>query len=445
MINEALISQANSFLKRNLENTLHLELNGHKSVLLLGSRRAGKTSVLKRLILYLSAVKKEPLSQIFYYDLENVSDLNDLESVSSNPLQILDLSKTKGANTKKKIYIFIDEIQYLNNPSSLLKLTYDHLVNVQIIASGSSTLKIKQKLKDSLVGRKHTYILHPLTFIEFLEFNNRQDLTKTIIKRPEEAFKVPSINADLKKLTEEFILFGGYPEIVLLNSDDEKIRELSEIYSDYVKKDIKDFLKIDNVDKFNQLSKILSVNTGNLINLQDLSRDLGLSKPTIENYLFLLENTYTLSRILPFYQNKRKEIISTKKVFFNDTGLRNFLINNFSFLATRVDSGALFENAVFDELNKYLSVNEDVHFWRTQSGAEVDFIKVKGVDFCPIEVKYQNMTRSEVSSSMKNFISVYHPPVFYVFTKDYFGETKFNSTQINYYPFYFLSYFLRNN
>ena len=245
-------------------------------------------------------------------------------------------------------------------------------------------------------------------------------------------------------MTEEFIVFGGYPEIVLLSSDDEKIRELSEIYSDYVKKDIKDFLNIDNLDKFSQLAKILSVNAGNLINLQDLNCDLGLSKPTVENYLFLLENTYTLSRITPFYQNKRKEIIAAKKVFFNDTGLRNFLINNFSSLSSRVDSGALFENAVFGELNKHLDINEEVHFWRTQSGAEVDFIKVKGVEFCPIEAKNQNMKRPEISSSMKNFINAYHPPKFYVFTKDFLGKTKFNSTQINYYPFYFLTYFLKS-
>ena len=352
MISENLISQAKSFLPRKLEKTLRLELAGHKSVLLLGSRRAGKTSVLKRLISYLIETQKQPSAQVFYYDLENISDLNDLESVASNPLQILDLSKTKGADIKKKVYIFIDEVQYLNNPSSLLKLTYDHLVNIQIVASGSSTLKIKQKLKDSLVGRKHTYLLHPLTFIEFLEFNNRRDLSEVIVKRPKEAFRVPSINNDLKKMTEEFIVFGGYPEIVLLSSDDEKIRELSEIYSDYVKKDIKDFLNIDNLDKFSQLAKILSVNAGNLINLQDLNCDLGLSKPTVENYLFLLENTYTLSRITPFYQNKRKEIIAAKKVFFNDTGLRNFLINNFSSLSSRVDSGALFENAVFGEPNR---------------------------------------------------------------------------------------------
>lgn len=440
MINADFITQAEKYLKRDIEISLEKDLLGHKVILLLGSRRVGKTSVLKRLTLHLVEKKNVNLSQIFYFDLENIADLSDIESVAENPLELKNLALAKGANTKNKIYIFIDEVQYLNSPSSLLKINYDHNDNIQIIASGSSTLQIKAKLKDSLVGRKHQYFLHPLTFAEFLIFKNRNDLLKTFTSRPGFAKKVPSLVSELKKYVEEFILFGGYPEIVLTKTPEEKSRELSEIYSDYVRKDIKDYLKIANLDKFNRLVKVLAVNSGNLINLQDLSNDLELSKPTIENYLFLLENTFTISRISPFFRNKRKELIEVNKFYFNDTGLRNFLINNFSVLDFRPDNGALFENAVFCQLYKNLGINEELHFWRTQAGAEVDFIKTSGLDLLPIEVKYGKISKTELFSPLKNFIENYHPKKGLVVTKSFTGSNKYKKTFLSYVPFYLFAF-----
>lgn len=438
MIQNSLIHQGERFLKRKIESSLIKDLNTSKALLVLGSRRTGKTSLLKRLIFYLSKEKSINNRQIFYFDLENVIDLADLKAVENNPLSLLDFCQAKGADTEKKIYFFIDEVHYLDNPSSLLKLTYDHLQNIQIIASGSSTLQIKAKMKDSLVGRKHSYILHPLDFEEFLLFKKQDNLVSILKKNPKKILTIPSFKLSLQQYVEEFVVYGGYPEVVLAKTQNDKIVELSEIYSDYVRKDIKDFLRLKNLDKFNRLVKILSVNTANLINLQDLANDLDLSKPTIENYLFLLENTFTISRLSPFYRNKRKEIIEKQKIFFNDTGLRNLAINNFSSLEFRPDNGSLFENAVFGQLYKNLGLNEELHFWRTQAGAEVDFVKVKGLDYLPFEAKFGKINKRKLSSSLKNFMVNYQPKKIIIVNRYLYEKIRSKNLSLLFLPFFTL-------
>jgi len=436
MISEQLLKEAENLKPRLVEKDLQKELGNHKVLILLGTRRCGKTSVLKRLIKYL-VDKKTSTTQIFYYDLENFKDLEEVNSF--DPTHLSFFLSQKGANQKEKIYLFIDEIQYLDSLSSFLKLAYDHSPLVQIITSGSSSLEIKSKMKDSLVGRKRIYFLPTLTFLEFLLFKEEKGLYNNLLSTTNPwqelpFLKIKSVIFALEKLFEEFIIFGGYPEVVLKLSLEEKIRELSDIYSSYVDKDIKGFLRLANLDKFNRLTKVLAVNIGNLLNLSDLSLDISLSKPTLENYLFLLENTFIINRIPPFFRNKRKELVATPKIYFSDSGLRNSGINIFEPLALRPDKGALFENAIFSQLTKKLTLLEKINYWRTQAGAEVDFVLEKGLETLPIEVKYQSFKKPEIPSGLKAFIKEYKPKKAIVVTKDFWVKEKFKDCQVLFLP-----------
>ncbi|MDI6786398.1 MAG: DUF4143 domain-containing protein, partial [bacterium] len=208
---------------------------------------------------------------------------------------------------------------------------------------------------------------------------------------------------------------------------------LLEIYRSYIRKDIKDFAEIENVPAFNNLIELLSHQIGNLVNISDLTNSLSISRPTVENNLFLLQNTFIVLELPPFYTNRRQEIVKSSKVFFYDIGLRNSIMRNFEPLLQRTDKGMLFENSVFSELCKQLSFLETLHFWRSKSKAEVDFI-IRGKDIIPIEVKYSNFNSPKIPSGLRSFINTYNPKAAFVITFDYFGEKLLQGTHVFFIP-----------
>ncbi|MDI6740536.1 MAG: ATP-binding protein [Candidatus Edwardsbacteria bacterium] len=289
----------------------------------------------------------------------------------------------------------IDEIQYLSNPSSFLKLFHDHHPAFKLIVTGSSSFDIKRKFKDSLAGRTVDFTLYPLDFQEFLIFKGRRfDLGAKNISA--------ALGPELEALYREYALYGGYPKIVLTGSLEIKEKYLQQIIDTYVKKDIRDLGNIRDIDKFNSLLIVLSGQSGSLLNVAELSNTARLAKQTVEQYLFILENTYIIRLVRPYSGNLRSELFKTPKLYFLDSGLMQLLSGR---RLPAVLGGAAFETAVFSDLTK--QGGNDVFYWRTQDKKEIDFIVRRGRRLHPVEVKMNAASFS--ATAMDYFTNAYKP------------------------------------
>lgn len=338
-----------------------------------GSRQVGKTSLLHYIMD--NHLKKEiPLSNIFYFDLE---DFAFLDLCNQGPGEVVKYIKGKGANSSQKVYLLIDEIQYLENPSSFLKLFHDHYkYHIKLIVSGSSSFLIKKKFKDSLVGRVIDFELFTLDFEEFLYFKGlKYNLSSSS----------DALCKELVSLYEDYIIYGGYPAIVLEDDTEKKEMKLKQIINTYVKRDIRDIASIRNINKFNSLLRILASQSTNLLNIAEVSNTLGISKKTVEEYISILESTYIIKTICPFHKNIRSELTKMPKIFFEDTGMLNILVNK-SFSTTI--TGQMLETSVYSILRKNMDI-ENIYFWRTNKAQEVDFILnfPKKKKIVPLEIK----------------------------------------------------------
>lgn len=381
--------------KRKLVAKILNFIEDKETIVIHGSRQVGKTTLLHYLI---DNHLKDRVSEsnIFYFDLE---DFRFLDLCNTSTEEVISYLKAKGADLNKRVYLFIDEVQYLNNPSSFLKLFNDrYKEKIKLIVSGSSSFLIKKKFKDSLVGRIQDFELFTLDFEEFLEFKGlKYDLRDEF---PE------ILQRELKKLYIEFILFGGYPAIVLEDDIEKKEIKLKQIINTYIKRDVRDLAEIRDIDKFNELVKLLASQIGSLLNIWEISNTLRMAKKTVQEYIFLLENTYIIRIIRPFHRNIRSELTKMPKIFFEDTGLVNILANKT--FSLKVDGGLL-ENSIYVQLRKNLSV-EDVYFWRTNKKQEVDFIidyldKDKRKKLLAIEVK--NIFLNKYTTNLKYFKKEY--------------------------------------
>lgn len=335
-----------------------------------GARQVGKTSIFK----YLSQELELQGKNVLYVDLE---DLRFVQLIDVGVNDFLEYLTEHGHLKQSKLYLMIDEIQYLQNPSNFLKLIRDHKADkIKLIVSGSSSFEIKSKFKESLVGRTINFEIFPLSFSEFLYFKKYQvDLKQR---------QISGITIDeLKKLYKEYIIYGGYPRIVLEPVVASKEIFLQQIIDTYIRKDIRDLANIKDVMKFNKLLELLAEQSGKLLNVVELANTSRLARPTVEHYLFLMENTYIIKMLSPFSKNLRSELFKTPKVFFYDTGIAHLLwLKSFP----RTVIGNMFETSVFSELMK-AGNQKEVFYWRTQDKKEIDFIVRKGRKIIPLEVK----------------------------------------------------------
>ncbi|MBI5754181.1 ATP-binding protein [Candidatus Peregrinibacteria bacterium] len=346
--------------QRDILSELIINLDNDKILALVGSRQVGKTSLLYLLIEHL--LKRVKSTDILYFNLDDF-EVRGLFSSANTFLQYLQIE-----NTTK--YVFIDEVQRLDNPGLFLKSIHDLNLNLKIIVSGSSQLELRAKLKEFLVGRLRQLEISRLTLHEMLKL---------------------SPNIPKKSILESMMLYGSYPEIAKQNNFEEKKLLLNDIYQTYLQKDVADFAKIENIDAFNKLLILLAAQIGSLLNVHHLAKTLRISTQKIISYLDILEGTFIIKRIYPFFKNYKKEISKTPKIYFMDLGLRNLLLGNWQTLELRSDQGALFKNLVFIELyNQDIYKLKRYHFWRTTNQTEIDFIIEDGSTLKAIEAKYSN-------------------------------------------------------
>ncbi|MBM4177304.1 ATP-binding protein [Candidatus Gribaldobacteria bacterium] len=370
-----------------------------------GARQTGKTTLLG-LIKDKLALQNNP-QNIVFFDLEDF-ELTDL--CNKGVPAVVEHLKAINCDFKKKIYLFIDEIQYLENPSSFLKYFFDHFKDkIKIIVSGSSSFAIKSKFKESLVGRTLNFELFGLDFEEFLIFKNVSFDLQT---------KDALVLKKLKELFKEFIFFGTYPRIVLEKSLELKEKLLKQIIDTYLKKDIRDLAKISDIAKFNKLLKVLASQSGNLINILELANTVGIARPTLDNYLSILENTYVIKLLTPFSGNKRSEISKMPKIFFEDLGLKNILEEG-RFAKTIL--GNDLEAACFSILRKRCGV-EGLHFWRTTQKEEIDFVLQKRQGLFAFEVKTN--ARNKDRLMLDRFKKLYPKTSIYLVGLDFIDKTK---------------------
>ena len=357
--------------KRRVIDEINKYLHTDEIIVLHGARQVGKTSILY----YLENQLKKQGNITHFIDLEDSRFVRILDEGVEEFIKHLQEEGVLSAGQKKKTFVLIDEIQYLANPSSFLKIAADHHKNIKLIVSGSSSFAIKTKFKDSLVGRTVNFEIFNLSFKEFLLFKQYPFEDGKVYTRK----KIDELRAKFK----EYILFGGYPKIVMTPEIDKKEKYLQQILDTYVKKDIRDLASIKDIDKFNKLLETLASQSGQLLNIAEISNTTRIAKPTIERYLFILENTYIIKLVRPFSRNIRSELFRLPKIYFYDTGLMQMLW--LKGLQKEL-IGNVFETGVFAELIKKYT-QDTVFYWRTKDKREIDFILKIRNSILPIEAK----------------------------------------------------------
>lgn len=353
----------NKLFKRNLLQAIEPYLGSGECLAIYGARQVGKSTLLRYLM------QNYLRENVFYLDLE-LGPLLDLCNKGAEETYRYVLQK--GAQEQKKIYLVIDEIQYLEDPASFIKVFHDHYPQVKLLVSGSSTFQIKKKFRQSLAGRIVAFELYPLNFAEFLLFKGKEYQLQ-----PDNS---ETINKELVPLAEEFIRFGGYPQIVLEESEEKKQTYLAQLINTYVRKDIRDIGNIRNISSFNRMLEILAAQSGQLLNVLEISNTMGISRTTVLEYLDLLENTFIIRLLRPFHQNIRSELSKNPKIFLMDTGMMHLLwLKEFP----KTIFGNTFETFVYLELVK---AGKKINFWRTTNKQEVDFI-VSGKGLQALEAK----------------------------------------------------------
>ncbi len=381
---------------RKLYKQLLEHLPRKEFAIIIGARQIGKTTLIGQLKEEFDKKKMES----YLLSLEDPILLKALNKHPENIFQFIPQPKNK------HIILFIDEIQYLENPSNFLKLLFDkYHGKLKIYATGSSAFYIDRKFKDSLAGRKRIFRLNTLSFEEFLTFKSGDN---KIIKELETIRTNKNyISLERKKIENyfvEFLTYGGYPAVVLAESTEDKILLLKEIWQSYLKRDIMDS-KVQNEDKFYSLLKILAHQSGNLLNIHELANTLQISATSVENYIYILRKSFHISLVRPFYNNIRKELTKMPKFYFNDLGFRNVILNSFNPVFDKIDKGAVVENYVFLRLAENYDLDE-IKYWRTTSGNEVDFvISTSYNEGFAIEVKYNAVTYKK--TKYKKFIENY--------------------------------------
>lgn len=381
--------------KRKIVDQLIKVIDLDEILVLHGARQVGKTSILFWLENYL----KNRQENVYYIDLEDSRYKKILDLGVDEFIKHLN-EEGHSPDRGKKVFVFVDEIQYLENPSEFLKLIADHHKNIKLIVSGSSSFEIKNKFKDSLVGRTMNFEIFGLSFEEYLLFKDYHfDKSAEATEKKQE---------ELRLLFKEFALCGTYPKVVLTGEIEFKEKRLQQIIDTYVRKDIKELANIENIEGFNKLLEVLASQSGQMINTKELANTCRLSVPTVEKYLFILEQTYIIRLVRPYSKNIRSELSKTPKVFFYDSGLMQMLW--LKGLPKEL-IGNVFETSVFGELIKKYG-RDNVCYWRTTDKKEIDFIVKNKDKILPIEVKI-NFAKAGLSA-IKYFSGNYHPEKYQV-------------------------------
>ena len=341
--------------QRQLENLKKL-ISPNKVVVVYGPRRCGKTTLITH---YLEKAVDE---RYLFVSGEDITVREYLGSQS--------VAKLKDFVGKNSLLV-IDEAQKVKEIGLNLKLIVDHIRDIKIIATGSSSFDLARDIGEPLTGRKYTLKLFPLAQLELMQIEQRAETEANLEAR---------------------LIFGSYPEVILTRDNGLRERYLKEIVSSYLFKDILEMEGVRHPDKIVRLLQLLAFQIGGEVSFNELGGQLGISKNTVERYLELLEKVFVIFKLSGFSRNLRKEITKNARYYFYDTGIRNALINNFNPLKMRDDIGMLWENYIIVERLKkqeYLGISANNYFWRTYDQKEIDLVEERGGNLYGYEIKWK--------------------------------------------------------
>lgn len=430
------------YLERTLFEEVKKWVYRREIIAIKGPRQSGKTTLLEMLKDWLQedGIKKENIICLSFEDREI------LEKFSLNAKGLI---KNFIESENEKYFVLVDEAHYCKDIGQKLKFLYDTLKNVKFIITGSSSLEITSETARFLVGRVFSFELMPFNFYEFLNAKDKR-LARVFLEKHRRIekfilegknFKIPSTDIFLKDLLRhwrEFLVFGGYPEVIKSGKEEEKKMILKNIFNTYLDKDIVSFLQITDTIKFRKLVSLLSSQTGHIISYEKLTASTQSYFKEITKLLDVLQQTYVINLLRPFHRNLVTELRKNPKIYFIDYGLRNYAINNFNVIEFREDNGEVAENFVLNELSFFTRDKFFINFWRTTAKAEVDFVLNNMSEVIPMEVKFEELKKEKIGKSLFSFINNYHPERALIITKNFWGEKRVDSTLIKFVPIVYL-------
>ena len=335
-------------IQRNLFNKIEPFLDSPEALIITGMRRTGKTTLIKHIQSLL------PERNTLFLDLEN--PLNRKYFEEENYDRIKANLAAFGLDFSRRAVLLLDEIQSQRNLPSVAKYLIDH-AGVKFIMTGSAGFYIRNLFSETLAGRKYLFELYPLTFGEFLRFKE----SRLVIPRDPKDITAAVADSVLP-LYEEYLAYGGFPGVVLKSSLEEKRLALDEIFTSYFNQEIVQFGDFRKNTAVRDLILLLAGRTGSRLDIQKISREMGLARQTIYDYLAFLEGTFFISLVRPFAGSRDGEIRKMPKVYLCDSGLANHL--------ARLDEGSIFETGVYQNLR----AGGSVRYYQKKRGPEIDFI-----------------------------------------------------------------------
>lgn len=369
--------------KRNLISEINNQLYRNKVIIIYGARRTGKTTLSKMILDEQKKLDKRTL----YINCEFLDAQKGLSTTNEKLLK-----SYLGSND----IVVLDEAQNIPNIGKILKIIVDTYPEIQIIATGSSSFDLSNKVGEPLVGRSRHFILYPFSLLEIRDNTNFHDTISQIDK---------------------LLIFGSYPAVYNMGEKDAKY-ELMNIASNYLFKDILEFEQVKNSKTLQKLLELLALQVGNEVSYSEIGQKLEISNHTVMRYIDLLEKCFVIFSLRSFSRNLRNEINKSQKIYFYDLGIRNAIIQNFNKLDLRQDVGGLWENFCIVEKLKFNQANNiffNKYFWRMYSGQEIDYIEEFDGNLHAYEFKYN--PKAKVKKPSK-FLETYENTSFQVINND---------------------------
>ena len=395
---ELLATLPKSYRRRGKE----LELRAGRAELVVGPRQAGKSTWIR-----------EALSRIESPLLILHAEEPRIQELARSPALALDTLK---GVLRADTVLFFEEIQHLPEAALFLKGLVDLSPQRRIVATGSSSFALRARTRESLAGRVRRTRLLPFSLAEAAG-ELRDDLVPAILE------------ARLLEQWEKLVVQGGYPETW---SDPKPLQILHLLVEAFVLKDASDLRSVENPSVFRKLLEIAAADIGNLTNISEWASLAQTARPTATRYLEIAEETFILRLVPPFVGGKRAEITGTPKVYFLDNGLRNVVFGGFAAAKARADRGALWENAVFAELMKQVELLDEIFFWRSKNGAEVDFVVRRRGKMVAFEVKAGALRQPKLSRSARSFLGAYQPACFAVINRALRHDVEVEGVMVRY-------------
>lgn len=407
-------------IKRRLLADLVKHLSAREISFLVGPRQSGKTTLMLLLKKRVEIMGKKSV----FLNLDIEADKQFFLS-QEQLLRKVSLEIGQGG------YVFIDEIQRKENAGLFLKGLYDMNLPYKFIVSGSGSVELKERLHESLAGRKRVFELSTLSFIEFVNYRTdyryEGKLAEYFALEPER----------VKRLFDEYLSFGGYPRVVLGETLEEKRKIIGELYQSYLERDVSYLLAVRKTESFTSLVRLMASQIGHLVSSTELSATLGISTSAVNDYLWYMQKTFLIDKVTPFFRNLRKEITKASMYYFYDLGLRNYSLGIFGATDLNPSAGFLFQNFVFHLLKaKTSNSHAQIHYWRTSDKAEVDFVVDTGEEVIPVEVKYKSLAAAAPTRSLRSFLTKYRPLKAYVIHLGAARKLKVDKTQIFFLPYH---------